>query len=604
MEVRTEDSSLTLRVINLLRRQSFLSCAKTVLAALLALSPPLFIARLISRYGVDIPYADEWLWTPFLCKAHEHSLTVADFFAQHNEHRYFVPKLLLLILAPLTSGNTKGAMFFSLVLAALTSAALWYVLNRTVPSTANKRLLLLTLFNLVLFSPVQWENWLWGYQFVLFFCNLLLAAGICVSISRCSLRTKFFLCLAIAAVATFSFGGGILAWVVTFPLALAIEPSLGKRKIIPWLSAWLCGAGAAVVLYFFHYTKPAEHPPLFASSHPGDYFLYVTTFLGGHLSKVDPTKSILVAAENGTLLLLLYLGGLFWTIRSHDADFRKKMLPWLGLGGFAILNAFLAAATRIGFAVNQALDSRYTTFSLFISLSVIGMFAVTTTTHFNREANRPALGPKWIGIAWLLTACPTLLLISHLNACWWGIGSMRESRISRLHGKAALLFANVLDAGPVYPRYLIANAAQTGPWANMANRLGFIHPPLLQTPELSRLDRRPQMAGFFESLTAKREGTWKASGWAIIPKAFRPADAVLLAYEDPTSGTMAFAIVTPTLPLSYVADAFHDNRYEISGWSCDFARSKIPPGEQVITAWAFDVEKMAIYPLGTPQKLD
>ena len=591
-------------MINFLRRQSFLSPAKTGLAALLALSPPLFLARLIWRYGVDIPYADEWLWTPFLFKAHEHSLTLADLFAQHNEHRYFFPKLLLLILAPLTSGNTKGAMFFSLGLAALTSAALWYLLQRTVPITANKRLLLLTVFNLVLFSPVQWENWMWGYQFVLFFCNLLLAAGICVSISRYSLRTKFFLCLAIAAVATFSFGGGILAWPLTFPLALALEPSLRKSKIIGWLSAWLCAAGATVMLYFFHYTKPPEHPPLIASSHPGDYFLYVTTFLGGHLSKADLTKSILVAAENGTLLLLLYLGGLFWTIRSRDADFRKKMLPWLGLGGVAVLNACLAAATRVGFGVNQALDSRYTTFSLVVSLSVIGMFAVTTTTRLNKEANRPAFGLKWIGIAWLLTACPTLLFISYLNACWSGIGSMQESRISRLHGKAALLFANVLDAGPIYPRYLIANATQTGPWANMANSLGFIHPPLVQSPELSKLEHRPQMAGFFERLTPNQEGTWSASGWAIIPKAFRPADAVLLAFEDPTSGTMAFAITTPTSPVSYVVEAFHDDRYEISGWSCDFARSKIPPGNHVITAWAFDVEKMAIYPLGTPQKLD
>jgi hypothetical protein len=574
---------------------------KTGLAILLSLSPALLVARLISRYGVDIPYADEWLWTPFLFKAHEHSLTVADFFAQHNEHRYFFPKLLLLILAPLTSGNTRGAMFFSLGLAALTSAALWYLLNRTVPITTNKKLLLLTLFNLVLFSPVQSENWMWGYQFVLFFSNLLLVAGICVSISRRSLRTKFFLSFAIASVATFSFGGGIVAWPFTFPLALAIEPRLTKRKIILWLSAWLCAAGAAVLLYFFHYTKPPVHPPLFASSQPGDYFFYLTAFLGGQFSKLDQTESILLAVENGTLLLLLYLGGLFWTIRSQDADFRKKMLPWLGLGGFAILNAFLAAATRIGFGVNQSLDSRYTTVSLFISLSVIGMFAVTTTTCLNRQANRPAFGLKWIGIAWLLTACPTLLLIGHLNASWWGIASMQQSRNNRLHGKAALLFTNVLDAGEVHSKYLIANATQTRPWANMANTLGFLHPPLFQGPELSRIDNRPQMAGFLEKLTAKKEGAWEATGWAIIPKGFRPADAVLLAYDDPAKGKTAFAIAAPMAPRSYVVDALHDARYEYSGWSCDFERSIIPTGNQAITAWAFDAEKMRLYPLGTPK---
>lgn len=586
-----------------LKGHSLPGWTKTGLAILLSLSPALLLARWISRYGVDIPYADEWLWTPFLFKAHEHSLTVADFFAQHNEHRYFFPKLLLLILAPLTSGNTKGAMFFSLGLAALTSAALWYLLKRTVPLTANKRLLLLTLFNLILFSPVQSENWMWGYQFVLFFSNLLLAAGICVSISRRSLRTKFLLSLGIASLATFSFGGGIVAWPFIFPLALAIEPNLGRRKIILWLSAWLCAAGAVVLLYFFHYTKPPTHPPLFASSQPGDYFLYLTTFLGGHLSKADPTESILIAVESGTLLLLLYLGGLFWTIRSQDADFRKKMLPWLGLGAFAVLNAALAAVTRIGFGINQALDSRYTSFSLFISLSVIGMYVVLATSHMHGEVSRPSFSVRWLATAWLFTACPTLLLIAHLNASGWGVGSMRDSYRNRLHGKAALLFAEALDAGPVYSKYLIANATQTGQWAVQANTLGFIHPPLMKGPELSKIAIHPQLAGFFEKITVNKDDSCEASGWAVIPKGFRPADGVLVGYEDPIKGPIAIAIASPMTPRAEVVEALRDARYEYSGWSCSFARSKVPAGEHLITVWAFDAEKIVLYPLSNPQKL-
>lgn len=577
---------------------------RTALLVFLALCPALFIGRLIARYGVDVPFADEWTWIPFLAGAHQHTLTLVDFFSQHNEHRYFFPKLVLLVLAPLTSGNTKGAMFFSLAITLLTSGGLWYFLCRTVRTSVNKRLLLFGVLNLVLFSPVQAENWTWGYQFVLFFTNLLFVAGVAVAVSRLSRPAKFGLCFAIAVLATFSFGGGIVLWPLTFPLALLVEPALGKRAKFFWCAGWLCAAVAAVALYFFHYTKPAHHPPLLASSHPGDYFLYVTTFLGGHLAKAERTESILVGAENGTLLLLLYLGGLFWTVCSRDADFRKKMLPWLALGGSAIFNALLAAATRIGFGVSQGLDSRYTTFSLFITLSIIGMFAVATTTWGKGEVNRPAFGLGWLGIAWLLTACPTLLLIGYLNASWWGIGSMWQTRNYRLHGKAALLFTNVLDdAGEIHSRYLIANATQTRPWANMANTLGFMHPRLFEGPELSRISQRPQSAGFFENLSAKEEGRWEATGWAMIPKGFRPADAVLLAYDDPTKGKTAFAIAAPMAPRSWVVDALHDARYEYSGWSCDFDRSKIPPGNQAITAWAFDAEKTLLYPLGTPQIL-
>jgi hypothetical protein len=584
-------------------RHSFLRWTMTGLLACFALSPALFIARLIFRYGVDVPYADEWAWTPFLFSAHQHTLTMADFLSQHNEHRYFFPKLILLVLAPLTSGNTRGAMFFSLGLVVLTSGALWYLLWRTVKTSLNKRLFLLAVLNLVLFSPVQAENWTWGFQFVLFFINFLLAAGICVAVSGRPLWMKFLLCLAITIVATFSFGGGIIAWPFTFPLALAMEPSLAKRKIILWLSAWLCAAGAAVALYFLHYVRPPHHPPLFASSHPGDYLFYVTTFLGGHLSKADRTQSIVVALENGILLLLLYFGSLFWTIRSRAAEFRK-MAPWLALGAFALLNAILAATTRIGFGINQGLDSRYTTFSLFLSLSVIGMFGVIATTSLHRGINHRVLSFRWLGIAWLLTACPTLLLIAHLHAGWWGIGSMQESRRNRLHGKAALLFTNILpEAGAVHARYLIANAAQTRPWANMANGLGFIHPPLLEGPELSRLSSRPQHAGFFEKLIAKTGGTCEASGWAMIPKRGRPADAVLLAYDDPVKGLTAFAVTAPEIPRAEVIEALHDARYEYSGWSCEFPQSEVPPGDREITAWSLDAERMVIYPLLTPQTL-
>jgi hypothetical protein len=572
----------------------------TGLVACFALSPALLIARLIFRYGVDIPFADEWSWTPFLFKVHEHSLTFFDFFTQHNEHRYFFPKLIFLVLAPLSSGNTREAMFFSLAMVLLTSGALYYLLSRTVQTSLNKRLFLLGILNLILFSPVQAENWTWGFQFVLFFTNFLLGAGICVAVSRRPLWIKFLLCLVISIVATFSFGGGIVAWPFTFPLALAIEQRLTKRKIILWLSAWLCAAGLAAASYFFDYTKPAPHPPLFASSDPVDYLFYFTTFLGGHLSGAVRSESIIVAVENGTLLLLLYLGGLFWTIRSRAAEFRKKMAPWLGLGAFALLNAILAAITRIGFGINQALDSRYTTFSVFLSLSVIGMFVVMVTTHLPRAMNQPILSFRSLGITWLLTACPTLLLIGHLNASWWGIGFMQETWRSRLHGKAALLFTRVLpDAGDVHTRYLFVDAAS----ANAASELGLIHPPLLEHAELSRLNSRLYQAGFFEGLISKAGDTWEAKGWATIPKGLRPADAILLAYDDPVKGPIAFTIALPKGPRPDVAEALHDDRYKNSGWWCEFQRSKLPAGEHRITAWAFDAEKMIIYSLIGSQTL-
>ena len=89
----------------------------------------------------------------------------------------------------------------------------------------------------------------------------------------------------------------------------------------------------------------------------------------------------------------------------------------------------------------------------------------------------------------------------------------------------------------------------------------------------------------------------------MIPKGFRPADAVLLAYEDPTRGPIAFALTVPISPRPEVVQAVRDDRVELSGWTCEFDRSKVPPGDQRITAWAFDAEKIALFPLSTPQMI-
>jgi hypothetical protein len=568
-----------------------------VALVLLAYSPALLTLRLIARYGVDLPYADEWAFVPLYLKAHQHSLTFADFFIQHNEHRYLFPKLLLLLIAPLSSGNTRSIMFLSFSLVLLTSGGLWHLLNRTVQTSIEKKLLLLGLLNLVLFGPVQAENWTWGFQFVLFFINLLLVAGISVAVSQRSIPSKFLICCALAFIATFSFGGGVMLWALTFPLALVFERTSGKKHL--WLVAWLCAFGVVLSCYFYDYSKPIHHPPLAASHSPVDYLLYITTFLGNHLSQAEPSRSIVVASALGMLLGILYCSGVFWMIHSADLVRKRQMLPWLGLGACALLNAGVAAITRIGFGINQALDSRYTTLSLSISSCVIGLFAVVLAgvrSEQHLTVNRVN------GMRWLSIACLSLFLASHIYASAWGIGTIKGIYRSRLQGKAALLFSNVLDAGSIYSQYLVGEPTQMHESANVANSLGFLHPRLFESPELSQFGHRPQWGGFFNEITLHDESR-QAWGWAMIPKAFRQADAVLLTYDDPTKGPIAFAIVAPMSPRSDVLRVTQDPRLEHSGWLVNFSRKKVPPGDHLITAWAFDAEKLLVYPLATPQML-
>jgi hypothetical protein len=52
-----------------------------------------------------------------------------------------------------------------------------------------------------------------------------------------------------------------------------------------------------------------------------------------------------------------------------------------------------------------------------------------------------------------------------------------------------------------------------------------------------------------------------------------------------------------------VAAARHNPAAEASGWICHFDRSVLPPGDVLLSAWAFDANRAILYPLGTPKIL-
>src|SRR5688572_20975555 len=237
---------------NAQRRRTLRLCLLLVVALL----PCLYLFHLINKYGVNVPYADEFTFAPLLEKAHDKTLTFSDLFKQHNEHRYFFTRLLFIAFAFLSHGNLRAEMFFSAVLAGLCALNLWFILRRTIPGPIERALLLILLINLLLFSPVQAENWMWGFQFVLLFTNFLFTSALLLATSSLSIGRKFTLCVALAFVATFSFGGGILLWPLTFPVALLAHRELSWKSRLAWGAAWGAAGLLALAIYFFQYVKP------------------------------------------------------------------------------------------------------------------------------------------------------------------------------------------------------------------------------------------------------------------------------------------------------------------------------------------------------------
>jgi hypothetical protein len=568
--------------------------------ALCAIAPALFILSLILRYGVDVPYVDEWSLAPLYAKAHAHTLAWVDLFEQHNEHRYIFPKLLLILFAFLAHGNLRAEMIFSLLLCCASSAVLWWHLKRTVAGTNGKRLFVLVLLNLVLFSPVQAENWVWGFQFTVFLVQLLVLLGVAVATSRHRLPQKFALSVVIAALATFSFGNGFILWVITFPVALASEDRPGKAARWRWLGAWAAVFLAAGLLYFIGYSRPAHHPPFAASSAVWDYYVYVACFLGAHLASAAREGGVVLPMAIGSGLLLLYAGLAGVTLLARDPALRRGLLPWIAMGGFAIISAAMASLTRIGFGVNQGLDSRYTTFSLLLSIGVIGGYATAAPwLHKFAVAHR-----RYDFFLQFQGALLALLLILWGYSTLWGVGFIQRNERTRLWGKAGLLLANVTRDELVYGAYLGAWAPDILKAARIENELGLLHPPLIATADVAQLRkaRVDKEIGYLDQITTTGTAV-EARGWAVFPDYGRVADAVVASYRGLDNVTKLFAVTDQIFDRPDAAKALNRADLIRCGWLIHFDRSAIPAGPQTINAWAIDARTGILYPLGGEELL-
>ena len=568
---------------------------------LLVLLPFLFQLFLVNRHGVDVPYADEFALAPLFLKAQSGAVSLADLYEPHNEHRYFFTRLLFIGFARLAQGNLRAEMFFSAILAALVSINLWVILRRTFTASIEQRLLILFLINLLLFSPVQAGNWMWGFQFPLFLSNFFLTCGLIVATMTWSIAGRFLLCALIAGVATFSFGNGVLLWGLTFPLALLVGGGKELKRHAYLLVIWIILALASICLYLTGLRPPPAHAAAAAAAGTalGDYYCYVAAFLGGHLYQTDRPESAGAAAIIGTVMLGLYFAAAAYGLFRTPRDWRlvKQTAPWFALGAYALLSACLAAWARIGLGIDHDSLSRYTSFSLYFSIALVGLAAILGK-HVRQGKGENSFLAAWMrGETALLTALLLLLLIASSREP----AAMAKTERMRLWGKGALLFSNVVDAGGLVEKCLGANRIDALRFANMLDSAGLMHPPMFKTAEIAKLTVGAKPAGFLARMETSSDLV-TVEGGAVLPKLDRPADCVVLSHSQ-GENAIAFRIADEIRDRPDVAALLHRRNLRATGWIARFDRSLVPPGDHLITAWAFDAKKAILYPLTAPQIL-
>lgn len=325
----------------------------------------------IVHYGVNTPFWDEWEMVPIFQKVDNHTVGFSDFWHQHNEHRIFFPNVVLTANAYLTRWNVKEELLINLVFSLITALMLYlFVLTKIKQRyLAGMAAVLIAAW---FFSPVQYENWIWGWQVEWFMCVTGSVVTIYLLDRFANAKKKRRLLLggatASAIIATFSLGNGILVWLIG--LGILILYKQGKKPIITWLAA----AAASTSAYYYHYHKPPNNPSTTLFLHqPKNFFQYIFGYFGRPVSSTPD-----LAMLTGSILLFLSIPLIYmvWLKRSKI----DKFVPWLSLMALSLMAGFLTDVSRLGFGISQGLASRYTAFSLLYVIGLTGLICALLDT--------------------------------------------------------------------------------------------------------------------------------------------------------------------------------------------------------------------------------
>jgi hypothetical protein len=331
-----------------------------------------FILFSIIHYGVNTPVLDEWDMVPLFQKVDSHSLSFSALWAQHSEHRILFPNIVLLTSAYITHWNIRVELLLCFVFSIITALMLYLLVLSKIK---QKRLAVLAsiLIAAWLYSPIQYRNWLLGWQIEWLIC----VAGVVSSVffldrlneSKNNARKILFVAaIASAMVGTYSLGDGMLIWPVGLCMLIFYKQT---KKII---GTWAIASILAISAYYHNYHSPTTVPQASLFLHqPLNFIKYILGYIGGPISNQPRAAEVTGAVLILALLPLLYM---VWLKRST----LSKFVPWLGLIALGLASSVITGVARLGFGVSEASISRYTTFSLLYVIGVTGLICTILDT--------------------------------------------------------------------------------------------------------------------------------------------------------------------------------------------------------------------------------
>lgn len=430
----------------------------------LSLIFPISIAVFIVLYAVNVPFFDEWefgkLWLAFQQGGWQ-KVVWADLWAQHNEHRLVVSRLIFLGLTQLLGEwNPMHFMALSLALACVFWGLLCRIIWLGLPHAPRWRWLAIMLSSAFIFSWAQLENWLWGFQYPWYLANLLALLTLYLLNTRVASLKIVLLAIVLTVVTTFTNGSGLPLWVCGGALLIYRQRGL-SRLSLGRVGLWFLAMALTLGAYAIDYAAPPGIPaPAWAFAHLDYTFAFLMTLLGATWWSGVGEYASQAAAWLGLALLALLLVTRLVAQKSTHQPINQIDPPafWASLMGFGLLNAISTSIGRSGFGLEYALTGRYQTtvicFWLGLLLLLIGQVANCTRTSTKHRLLLVVIAASCV---------PLLLGFADAQAQAYRV-AVRRAYLFQSHIAALYQYATICDAAlsPFYSQVSVVRQVAAG----------------------------------------------------------------------------------------------------------------------------------------------
>ena len=193
-----------------------------------------------------------------------------------------------------------------------------------------------------------------------------------------------------------------------------------------------CGGFAVnVLVYFRDYRKQTAVRFGEVINYPWQGLRYFFSFLGApHAFGPLPMELAMAALVGAILVALFTLVFLYMLVYRREFDLVRQMAGWLVIGAYAMASAAATTLGRFGLGLESSLASKYTTFSIYLTIALIHLVPILLI-HASERNPRLHHFESWLRRLCLLAlvCLAALHLLVSVYAVRHGMASTRDDAL-------------------------------------------------------------------------------------------------------------------------------------------------------------------------------